>query len=85
MLNAEVLKLAGPALADLERQIADLESQSRQQPKQEFGYHSNIEAQQDVTKWVQVDLGSPQTLAHLVIVGCNDDFNGIGKGFGVET
>ena len=81
-LNAEVLKLAGPALADLEKQIADLESQSQHQPKQEFGYHSNIEARQEVAKWVQVDLGSPQKLAHLVIVGCNDDFNGIGKGFG---
>ena len=50
--------------------------------KPEFGYHSNIEAEQDVTKWVQVDLGVSTTIGSILYVGCHDTFNGIGHGFG---
>ncbi|MEM7312796.1 MAG: DUF1553 domain-containing protein, partial [Planctomycetota bacterium] len=48
----------------------------------EFGYHSQIAGKSDVAKWVQVDLGSPQSIDALHYVGCHDDFNGIGHGFG---
>ena len=48
----------------------------------EFGWHSGIEAKQDVAKWVQVDLGVPQPIEEIVIAGCHDSFNNIGAGFG---
>ena len=49
----------------------------------EFGYHSQIaRLKAEQTKWVQVDLEATQTIAELVLVGCYDDFNRIGAGFG---
>ncbi|HTL29347.1 MAG TPA: DUF1553 domain-containing protein, partial [Tepidisphaeraceae bacterium] len=48
----------------------------------EFGWHSGIEAKQDVVKWVQVDLGSSREIAEIALVGCHDNFNNIGAGFG---
>ena len=48
----------------------------------EFGYHSQISAVQDVVKWVQVDLGKPTAIEHILYVSCHDTFNGIGAGFG---
>ncbi|HAA62576.1 MAG TPA: hypothetical protein DCE39_16760 [Planctomycetaceae bacterium] len=47
-----------------------------------YGYHSSISTSPDTPKWVQVDLGRPRKLAHILIVGCHDDFNNIGAGFG---
>ena len=50
-----------------------------------YGYHSAIVKSPDQPKWVQVDLGSPRRLAHVVVVGCHDDFNNIGAGFGFPS
>ncbi|HAB13923.1 MAG TPA: hypothetical protein DCE47_19760 [Planctomycetaceae bacterium] len=50
-----------------------------------YGYHSAIVASPDLLKWVQVDLGRPHKLAHILIVGCHDDFNNIGAGFGFPS
>ena len=47
-----------------------------------FGYHSKIERKQDVTKWVQVDLGKPISINRIALRPCKDDFNDIGAGFG---
>jgi len=71
---------AGPALAELDRQIAAAK-QPGARPA-EHGYHSNIEAQPDRAKWVQVDLGESVALDRVVLRPCHDDFNGIGAGFG---
>ena len=48
----------------------------------EYGYHSQKDARQDVTKWVQVDLGKPTPIEQIVYVGCHDEWGGIGAGFG---
>jgi hypothetical protein len=48
----------------------------------EFGYHSAISPRQDVTKWVQVDLGQTMAIERIVLVGAHDDYNNIGAGFG---
>jgi Protein of unknown function (DUF1553)/Protein of unknown function (DUF1549)/Planctomycete cytochrome C len=48
----------------------------------EFGYHSEISATQDQTKWVQVDLGERAELQRVTLLPCYDDFNSIGAGFG---
>ena len=47
-----------------------------------FGYHSKIATKQDVTKWVQIDLGKQIAVSRIVLRPCKDDFNNIGAGFG---
>ncbi len=79
-LAALIRERGGPELAELERQL----SQARQpQPRPpEYGYHSAIAATPDVVKWVQVDLGRPVEVSAVCLRACEDDFNGIGAGFG---
>ena len=81
-VEADVAKRGGPELASLDKQIAELSAAAAGKEQPEFGYHSAIEPRQDVMKWVQVDLGSPQPIARIEYVGCHDDFNNIGAGFG---
>ena len=82
-LEQRVRELAGDPLIQLEQEIAELTAATKPaEARPEFGYHSQIVAKQDTTKWVQVDLGSSQELSSITIVGCHDDFNGIGAGFG---
>lgn len=70
----------GPPLLELDRRIAAL---AKSHPASEaFGYHSAIEPQPNVPKWVQIDLGQPTALARVVLHPAHDDFNGIGAGFG---
>ncbi len=83
-IDAEIKHLAGPELAKLDARIAAINKAQSGKGKErpEFGYHSGIERRPDVTKWVQVDLGKPTPIAHVVLVACNDNFNNIGPGFG---
>ena len=66
----------------LEKRIAELKQGTSAVERPEFGYHSAIEHDEGVLKWVQVDLGVPQTLARLTYTACHDTYNGIGAGFG---
>ena len=81
-LAAKVGETAGARAALLEKLIAELRQGASAVERVEFGCHSRIEARQEMVKWVQVDLGAPVDIARVVIVGCHDDFNGIGAGFG---
>jgi hypothetical protein len=81
-IDAEVAKQGGEPLAKLNRQLAELTQAAAGKERPEFGYHSAIETRQDAVKWGQVDLGSSQKIARIEYVGCHDDFNGIGAGFG---
>jgi len=83
-IQEKIRKLAGPELAELDRRIVELNKAKDAEKKErpEFGYHSQIESRPDIVKWVQVDLGKPTELARVVIVGCHDNFNNIGAGFG---
>jgi hypothetical protein len=81
-LDTELAKRGDVELATLDQQIAELSKTSAGKERPEFGYHSAIEGRQDVVKWVQVDLGSPKSIARIEYVGCHDDFNSIGAGFG---
>jgi hypothetical protein len=81
-LDARLLELAGPELASLDRQITRLLAKAKGPPRPEFGYHSGISPRQDVVKWVQIDLGRSTPIASIVYVGCHDNFNNIGAGFG---
>jgi hypothetical protein len=79
-LDAEVARLGGEELRELDRQLSG--SSSAKPNKSAFGYHSQISLKQDTEKWVQVDLGAVRELDRVVLAGCHDDFNNIGAGFG---
>ncbi len=79
-IDERIAGRAGQALTDLDRQLASLAKGGK--PGEAFGYHSNIEKQPDVAKWVQVDLGRSVPLGSVILHPCKDDFNGIGEGFG---
>ncbi len=79
-LQATLSGRGGDPLTKVRKQLDEL---GRTSPRRTaFGYHSSIATKQNTTKWVQVDLGTSQSLAHVLIVGCHDDFNNIGAGFG---
>jgi hypothetical protein len=79
-LDAEVTRLGGEELRELDRQLSA--SSSVKPNKAAFGYHSQISLKQVSDKWVQVDLGAVRELDRVVLAGCHDDFNNIGAGFG---
>jgi hypothetical protein len=73
---------SGPEMAALDKQISELRALAKTAPKPAFGYHSKIEKKEWTAKWVQVDLGSPQKISEIVLVGAHDTYNNIGEGFG---
>ncbi len=75
-------EVVGPELAVIDARIAELSQRQKPQDRPEYGYHSELVTDQDTTKWVQVELGESQPIAHVFIVGCNDSFANIGAGFG---
>jgi len=79
-MNERIRVRAGAPLADLEKQISNLEKTSK--TSEAYGYHSAIEKNSASTKWVQVDLGAPVAIDKVVLHACSDDFNHIGDGFG---
>ena len=72
---------AGPELEQVEKRLAELKAAAKGQGE-EFGYHSAIDAQPNSAKWVQVDLGRAVSIREIKLVGCYDDYNDIGAGFG---
>ncbi|MGI8982532.1 MAG: DUF1553 domain-containing protein [Pirellulaceae bacterium] len=82
LVDAKVREAGGAELAAVEKSLAELSRAGSSEEKPEFGYHSSIEPRQDVVKWVQVDLGKSVPVERLIYVGCHDDFNKIGAGFG---
>lgn len=81
-LAAEVTRLCGNDLKEIDQRIASAQQAVVRQRRPEYGYHSSIEPIADKVKWVQIDLGREVRIAKLAYVGCWDDFNGIGDGFG---
>jgi mono/diheme cytochrome c family protein len=79
-IDGRILTRAGALLQQLDRKIAALPKTGKSSDA--FGYHSNIEKDPTAAKWVQVDLGRSVPLGSIVLHPCNDDFNGIGEGFG---
>jgi len=81
-LNAKVAQLGGEKLRQLDQLIAAAGNKGSHPLAAQFGYHSQIEPNATQLKWVQVDLGGTKSLASIQLVGCHDDFNQIGAGFG---
>ena len=81
--NDDINQKGGPELAALNTSIAALLPTATLVQKQpEFGYHSQISANRDTAKWVEVDLGSDVKLSEIRLRPCHDDYGGIGSGFG---
>lgn len=81
-LENRLVTLGGAAIAQLDHRIAELAQAANGEESPRFGYHSALADEADTTKWVQVDLGQTQTINALQLVGCHDNFNDIGAGFG---
>jgi mono/diheme cytochrome c family protein len=82
-VEEEIARQGGTELAELDLRIAAAKkNQAKNGRPVAYGYHSGIEANQDAVKWVQVDFGKEVEIAQLELIGCHDDFNNIGAGFG---
>jgi mono/diheme cytochrome c family protein len=81
-IELEARKVAGKDLVNAEKALADALKPAAAARPTEYGYHSQISAKQDVTKWVQIDLGESIKLDRVILKPCHDDFNNIGAGFG---
>jgi hypothetical protein len=82
-VRAKAHDVVGPQLAAIDAGIKELSGRQKPQAERpEYGYHSAIEAKQDTVKWVQVELKEPTEISQVLLVGCNDNFNSIGAGFG---
>jgi len=79
-ISENIRTRAGEALVSLDDSISKAEKAAKQGDA--MGYHSNIEANSDAVKWVQLDLGKTGTLRQIILHPCKDDFNNIGEGFG---
>ncbi len=80
-LDEDVAGAGGEELRALDARIAEMKKPAKLNATA-FGYHSQISLTPGVEKWVQVDLGAPREIDRVVFVGCHDDFNNIGAGFG---
>ena len=81
-IEDEIKNKGGEKLVAIDKQLESLRQQSKTSSRPEFGYHSQISAAQDVTKWVQVDLGQAQAIEQITVIAASDNFNNIGNGFG---
>ena len=81
-LEKALAKSGGSLVALLDRLLDEGTRGPEAGERAEFGWHSGIEAKQEVVKWVQADLGAAREIAKIVIAGCHDSFNNIGAGFG---
>jgi mono/diheme cytochrome c family protein len=81
-LDDDVKKRGGAELVALDQAIAAARQTTPAGLRPEYGYHSQLSPKAETEKWVQVDLGAAHEIAGLTSVGCYDNFNQIGAGFG---
>ncbi|HUG92635.1 MAG TPA: DUF1553 domain-containing protein [Planctomycetaceae bacterium] len=81
-IHAEAARVAGPELVRIRTRLKELIEQGMGAKRPEYGYHSAIATTPEAVKWVQVDLGRPVAIERVVLIGCHDEFAGIGAGFG---
>ena len=83
-LDQSVEKAGGVRLAQLRSKIKELEKSPKAKLKTvpEHGYHSQIVKSPNEVKWAQVELPAATAIAAVELIGCHDDYAGIGAGFG---
>jgi len=83
LAEKEIKRKGGEKLKKLDEQISDLEKiAGKAERVPEHGYHSQVARSANSKKWVQVDLGKREKISSITMQACNDDFAGIGAGFG---
>jgi mono/diheme cytochrome c family protein len=81
----QLLAAGGDQLEGLNERIARLEEgpgRANVKQSEHYGYHSSLETESEVEKWIQLEFASPVTLSRIVVRPCYDNFAGIGAGFG---
>lgn len=83
-LTTQIKRLVAAKTSGLDRCIAEIREKygTGGAQKPQYGYHSPIEKQQDVEKWVQIDIGKPRGATQIKIIPAFDNYGGIGAGFG---
>jgi len=82
-LEGDFKKLVAEKASEVDRRIEELKAQhGAEELKPQYGFHSQITKNNDVEKWVQLDLGHSASVAEIRLRPAYDDFAGIGGGFG---
>ena len=81
-LQKQIEIAAGPEYQKWQERIAAASSRSGTNQRPEYGYHSNIEKDQNQLKWVQLNFKEPVKISRVQIAPSSDEFNSIGDGFG---
>ncbi|RFC46373.1 MAG: Protein of unknown function (DUF1553)/Planctomycete cytochrome C [Verrucomicrobia bacterium] len=81
VLEKQAEKEAGAELLKLDAALVEARKASPAK-RPEVGFHSSVSKEQEVRKWVQVELGRIEGIKRVAFAGCYDDFNKIGAGFG---
>ena len=81
-IESKIQSKGGEKLKNLNTQLKELRQQANTKARPEYGYHSQIVQKQDTIKWVQVDLGKPNEINLVSLIGASDSYNNIGDGFG---
>jgi hypothetical protein len=81
--EAAITMLGGERLKELDDRTQANSTLTNLNDRDEFGYHSSIEAKSDVEKWIQLDLGRPVIIHRIVVRPAFDTFNKIGADFGM--
>ncbi|MEX2671156.1 MAG: DUF1553 domain-containing protein [Phycisphaeraceae bacterium] len=81
-LTEQVSTQGGGDLTQLRKKITSMVADRGGKGHASRGYHSDIVDDPATPGWVQVDLGEPTAIAHIVLAPTFDTFNNIGDGFG---
>ncbi len=83
--DASLTKMGGERWKSINERIKAGNIPGNLNDREEFGYHSNIEATADSRKWVQVTLPQAASLDRIVLRPAFDQFNNIGADFGLPV
>ena len=78
----EIDREGGKPIKQLSDEIKTLNSKLSVSKTPAFGYHSQFASTPVTEKWVEIDLGSEQSITSISLHPSHDDFGGIGAGFG---
>jgi hypothetical protein len=83
-IEKRITAAGGAQLTALRTRVKELDKTGNAKLKTvpEHGYHSHTMKDRTATKWVQVELPEISELARIELIGCHDNFAGIGAGFG---
>ena len=83
-LKKEIEAEGGEELKALQEKVAQLrkDQSGKTVTVPEHGYHSLIANDQNEAKWVEITLPEAREVASIRLIGCHDNYAGIGAGFG---